>query len=59
MHPTRNADLESDVLGTKFVVLVRAVLVAFCHVILESLARGPTLALALRPDRSLYALGSG
>ena len=59
MHPAGNTDVLSHMLGTELVVLVRAVPVAFCHVILKSLARGPTPALALRPDRSRYALGSG
>ena len=59
MHPAGDTGVPAHMLWTELVVSVRAVLIAFCHVILRSLARGPTPALALRPDRSRYALGSG
>ena len=74
MHPAGDADVLPHMLGAELVVLVRAVLVAFCHVILKLAGhsrslRLRSLALGAPPPQSLasrdacarrrYALASG
>ena len=56
VHPAGDADVLPHVLGPQLVVRVRAVLVAFCHVILKARGAPPPLA---EDPRSRYALGSG
>ena len=59
MHPAGDTDVLPDMLGTQLVVLVRAVLVAFCHVILKARGASPArlrplaLALVATSQRSL------